>query len=295
MTPPPACGYSPPVARTTSIVIVLLLALPAGAWQEDQRPRQPSKDTRGLLGINKDFYDLSANTGGDFYYWAAGEFATAALTIPTGGEDIVLAYGAVDGSRTTFEIPVESGARELAVFCGVQRKDLALLFHPDGTLARDGAGGVRLQSYQHMLIAQVIAPAPGVWKLELTGLGMSTVTARVKPAGDRAAPGFDSFELVEMRGRPGHEGWFPIKRNVKKGETIDCKATLSGSVFGAVFELIARDGSVIAAVPMKPVGSDGDYHARCAIPSSPFRVSVSGRDAAGAPFRRIGPGVRTPD
>ena len=137
------------MTRTPSIAIVvavLLLALPGDARQEDQRSRQASKDPRGLLGIDEGSYDLSASTGGDFYDWAAGELRTAALTIPTGGEAVLLAYGPGDGSRTTFE-----------------------------------------------------------------------------------------------------------------------------------------------------VGPDGGYHARCVVPSSPFRVAVSGRDAGGAPFRRVEPGLRAPD
>jgi len=149
--------------------------------QQDQTPRPPTKDARGLLKIDRTYFDLAANTGGDFYFWAPGEFAASRLQMPIEREPVVLAYGAIETEKT-FEIPVESDVKELTVFAGIQRKDLAVLVRPDATVERD------VQSFQHMLIAIVKAPAAGIWRLELHGAGTYAVTAHVNSSKPISVP-----------------------------------------------------------------------------------------------------------
>ena len=222
--------------------------------QEDQTPRPPAKDNRGLLKINRDFYELAASTGGDFYFWAAGEFAASNLRIPIEHEEVLLAYGSLETKRV-FEIPVESGVRAFTLFAGVQRKDLAVLLRPDGAVVGERDEGTSLQSFQHMIIATINAPASGVWRLELHGTGQFCVTAHVQPADD--GPSLDVIDLDR------------------------CEVKLSGTANKVQMEFVARDGSTIA----RPAG-------RCTIPDAPFRVAVTGVDANGKAFRRIERGLR---
>ncbi len=186
--------------------------------QQDQKPRGPAKDSRGLLTVNQEMFEIAAATGGDFYFWAPGEFATSNLHVPIHHRDVILAYGALDGKRQ-FEIPVETGVGELTVFAGIQRKDLAALLRPDGIVAHDGESGVALQSYQHMTIASVNSPAPGLWKLELHGVGTFAVTAHVK--GDQDIGEFDP------------------------------KTCTVAAAVGELF-FVARDGTTIGKVPVEP-------------------------------------------
>src|SRR6266550_5416640 len=104
--------------------------------QQDKTPRQPQKDARGLLKVDPVYFDLAANTGGDFYFWAPGEFAASQVQVPLHHEDVLLSYGAIEAKKS-FDIPVESGVKELTLFAGIQRKDLAVLVRPDGTVVRD--------------------------------------------------------------------------------------------------------------------------------------------------------------
>src|SRR5712691_13151961 len=224
------------------LVALSLLLVPLLAAQEDQLPRPPKKNDRGLLQINRQYFDLAANTGGDFYFWAPGEFATARLQVPIHREYVILSYGDLE-SKKIFEIPIESGAEEMTLFAGIQRKDLALLIRPNGRVARDGDGGVAQQVFQHMMIATVKSPAAGVWRLELTGAGAYAVTAHVKPG--KSGPELVGFDFVEPGGRPGHEGMFPIKRAVHAGESLTCRIALSGSVKQAELDFVTRDGSLI--------------------------------------------------
>src|SRR5712691_13007446 len=272
------------------VAALLLLATGVPA-QQDQTPRLPVKNDRGLLQINRLYFDLAANTGGDFYFWAPGEFATARLQVPIHREDVILSYGDLE-SKKIFEIPIESGAEEMTLFAGIQRKDLALLIRPNGRVARDGDGGVAQQVFQHMMIATVKSPAAGVWRLELTGAGAYAVTAHVKPG--KSGPELVGFDFVEPGGRPGHEGMFPIKRAVHAGESLTCRIVLSGSVNQAELDFVTKDGSFISTTPIVAT-ADGEYAGRCSIPATAFRVLVRAVDASGVRFQRIESPLRNPE
>ncbi|HYS56386.1 MAG TPA: hypothetical protein VER58_21720 [Thermoanaerobaculia bacterium] len=263
-------------------MIVFLLLLLA---QQDQIPRPPTKDARGLLKIDPLYFDLAANSGGDIYFWAPGEFATARLQVPIEREPVVLAYGAME-SEKTFEIPVELGVKELTVFLAIQRKDLAVLLRPDATIERD------VQTFQHMLIAIVKSPAKGLWRLELHGAGTYAFTAHVKPAED--GPELITFRFIEPGGRPGHEGMFPVKRPVRGGESLACELSLSGSAKDVKLAFVARDGSPLGAASITPVSGD-EYAGDCSVPKVPFRAVVRGVDAKGASFQRIESHVHAPE
>jgi len=238
------------------LALMLLLCAATAFGQEDQAPRPVKKDDRGLLKINRDFFELAASTGGDFYFWAQGEFAASQLQIPIQHEEVLLSYGSLDTKRV-FEIPVESGVRTLTIFAGIQRKDLAVLVRPDGLVVHAGDGGAALQSFQHMLIATIDGPAPGIWKLELTGAGTFSVSAHVRP-------GDDGPRLLDSKS--------------------PCEAAVSGGVQKQQVEFVAKDGTTI-----------GHADARCTAPKEPYRVAVSGLDTEGRVFRRVERGLRTTD
>lgn len=222
--------------------------------QQDQTPRPVTR-------VDPVYFDLAANTGGDFYIWAPGEFASAHLQVPLHHADVVLSYGSIE-QKKSFEIPVESGVKELTVFAAVQRKDLAVLVRPDGTVVRD------VQSFQHMLIATVKSPATGIWRLEIDGAGPHAVTAHVKPADDGP-------DLIRVGLEP--DGL--------------CTVSLSGSVKDTELVFVARDGSPISSVPITPVRA-GEYAGECKAPEVPFRAAVGGKDATGAAFQRIESALR---
>ncbi len=274
-----------------SVLVIALFLAPAPGGQEDQRPRPPVRNDRGLLKVSPEYFDLAANTGGDFYFWAPGEFASARLRVPVHHEDVLLAYGTAR-AKTSFDIPVESGVQEITLFAGMQRKDLAVLVRPDGVVTHDRDPGVDLQFFQNMLIATLKSPPPGVWRLELDGEGLFAVTAHVKASNE--GPQLIRFRFVEPGGRPGHEGMFPITRSVRAGESLDCEVSLSGSIKEAELAFVARDGSLLGTTPIVRAGPN-EYAGRCTVPKRPFRAIIRGIDANGARVQRVESGLRTPE
>jgi hypothetical protein len=260
-------------------LVIVAAALFVFALQQDQTPRPSMK-------VNREFYELAASTGGDIYFWAPGEFGSSRLQVPVHHEDVVFAYGLVDTKRV-FDIPIESGAKSMTLFAGVERKDLAVLVRPDGTVQRDG-----VQTFQRMAIATVPSPPPGMWHLELQGAGLYAVSAHVDS-------GPDGIQLIDVRfvepgGRPGHEGMFPIKRAVHAGEKLTCSISVSGLAKEVHLLFVARDGTPITSADVQRV-SDDEYSAPCVVPDLPYRAGVRGVDTNGRAFQRLLAPLRKPE
>lgn len=279
------------MAAMRIVSLALIMAGALSAFSQPQQSVPARKDARGLLRIDPSFYEVAAATGGDFYFWAPGEFATSNLQIPIHGESVVLSYGKVEGKRT-FDVPVEQGVRELTIFTGLQRKDLVVVTRPDGTPLKNGDAGTSFQSFQHMTIATVKTPPAGMWQVEIHGAGSYAMTAHVKSA--EQGPEMVSFQFLEEGGRPGHEGLFPLKRNVKAGESHLWTLELGGVVSDVEMIFVAEDGSPVARFEVVPLEGSDDYSGSAVIPAVPFRVMATGRTRDGSRFQRVDSPLITP-
>jgi hypothetical protein len=246
-----------------------------------------------LLRVDPGFFKTSAVSGGDFYFWSPGEFARSTVEIPLGGEDLLLFHGELGGSRR-FEFPVDALLSRLEVFVGAQDLELADLARPAGTSVQEGRGA-RIQSFEHMRIVTLEYPPCGTWRLDVRARGVACVTVRggTLPGAQPPPHPLESIVLVEVdfvepRGRPGHVGWFPLEREPRAGEELLARVDLAGSFAEAELGFVRGDETplVRSFVPLE-LGPEGAIHARCVIPSEPFRVVVRGFDDLGAPFRRV--------
>jgi hypothetical protein len=267
------------------IPTLLLLVTMAALTQAGQQSRPIPRDARGLLRVDPTMYGLSAATGGDFYMWSEGEFASSRLEIPIHGESVLLSYGSLGELPSRFELPVESFVKELVVFAAAQRKDLAVLVDPDGNVVRSGSPGARLQQYQHMLIANVQNPKAGMWRLEFTGSGVTSVHASVRSASERFVE-LVAFDFVEPGGRPGHEGYFPMKKEPVAGQRVLARVNIGGAPREARLSFITADGKLIGREVELMLHED-EALTSVTIPRGVYRVRVSGRNSAGQVFQRV--------
>jgi hypothetical protein len=278
------------------VLLMALLSALASLVALASKPRAPQSTVTPpaqLLRVDSSFFQMSAGSGGDFYFWSPGEFARSRIEIPFGGEDLLLFHGELNGSRC-FEFPVDTLLSRLEVFVGAQELELADLARPDGSTPEDG-DGARIQAFEHMRIVTLEHPACGTWRLDVRARGLACVTVRGGPLLGSLPPPTPlepillvDVDFVEHRGRPGHEGWFPIEHEPRAGEELLVRVDLAGSFAQAELGFVRGDDTplVPAFVPLER-GPWGDVHARCVVPSEPFRVVVRGLDDVGAPFRRV--------
>jgi len=287
--------------RWIPLLVAMLATVAPGqkaAGQEAQTSRPPGTNEKGLLRIEPTYFDLAASTGGDFYFWGPGELAARApIDVPTGGELIALDYGRLTPNETrSLDVPVDSTVGELSLFLGAQRKDLVQILRPDGTKLRLGAPGTRLADYRFMTIATISAPAPGLWRVEATGAGRLSFSARGRRVGGSASLiALDRFAFVAPGGRPGHEGYFPVE-TPRPGEDLHCRVELSGEIRSPVVELVSTEGARIATLELRPSEATGatlELFGPCRVPDVPFRAVLRGVDGQGHPVRRIEAGLHT--
>ena len=281
-------------------VLFLFCTIPANAdragWNEPGRA--PEHNETGLLHINMDFFNLAADTGGDFYYWAPSEFAEAAglLNVPISSEPISLSYASSGGFFThTLEVPVDGTLSQLSIFVGAQLLENFRLLLPGGRSIEENPTGVSVQSFRHMRIVTLTDPEPGVWMLELSGSGSFEVAARYLT--DRAMLAerdleeieLIDFDFVELRGRPGHQGLFSLSEPLQIDAEKRCLTTLTGAIELPTIELVSTTGEVLSIVMLEDGGelSEEEYLGICRIPDQPFRVQVRGKDSEGWIFQRV--------
>lgn len=251
-----------------------------------------------LLRINRDAYDLSAATGGDFYFWAPGEFASSGVRIPLGQDAVLLSYGELSGGMRRFCFPVDTVVPRLALFLGAQGKDRFRILRPGGIEMAHG-GGTDLQEFRHMTIASVDAPEPGEWCLVAEGKGLHAFSARVASAppgkgGERPVPiSVVGADFIDPKGYLGREGYIPKKVKPRAGKTMQFSVRMNGPFDTVSFELVAPDGTVL--IRPNPIAVDGDeLIGECVVPKTPFRIAVRGRDRSGREYARVFSPLMTP-
>jgi hypothetical protein len=118
--------------------------------------------------------------------------------------------------------------------------------------------------------------------LMVFGMGLNLAEA--------AAPKVYSIEIMEMAGRPGHQGLFPVQSQ----PIIGAKAIVQAVIDGAATQvnIVMRDdsGNLLAKTPMlvSPEESVGStYLADIVIPTVPFRMSISGIDETSNAFEGL--------
>jgi hypothetical protein len=282
----------------------LLAKAERAGWNEPGR--RPGYDDSGLLRINNDYFYLTAATGGDYYFWAPGEFAAAAghLKVPVGSAPIALTYASTGGLfARTLEVPVDGTISQITFFAGAQRLDKLRLARPDGRSVEANTAGVSVQAFRHMRIVTVIDPKPGLWKAEMSGSGSFELAVRYLSnrnwLGERGLEGIDliDFNFVELRGRPGHEGLFPLSEPPQSGTMRLCRIALSGDIKQPIIDLVSATGAVLSEVRLEDVSdiaAADEFIGRCLVPNQPFRVRVRGKDTQGWPFQRITAGLKEP-
>jgi hypothetical protein len=243
--------------------------------------------------------EVAAATGGDFYFWSPGEFARRRLRLPLVGEPVLLSTGMLGPEVEAFSFWVEGGRGRLDFFAGAQRMEQVRILRPSGRAVLPSDADVDLQVFERMALTAVELPVAGEWRVELEGRGRFSLSVHSKRGTGSDMDGLGnepiellSFGFVEQRGRPGHEGYFPRKADVKVGELHRFTLELSGEVESPEILLVGLDGRALdeARIEVLERSDDGRWGTalgECVVPQVPFRVLVQGRDARGARFQRV--------
>jgi hypothetical protein len=247
-----------------------VLAVQAQGGQRRGLPGWPCAGT-----IDPSYVQSAEATGGSVMLFKPEETAGAAAEILASSrhDEIVFRGTAVVGEGTHhLEIPVDSTMESAYFFVSMQCLQKVVVVRPGGDELRTDAAGVEYHHFEATRLVTVPSPAPGHWKVRVTGRGFLSLIVKAKSDLTLGGVTFGDNDVVPKPGRQRLE------------------ARTSGEAREIAFELVSSTGAKISSLDLELETETDDrrtYAANVTVPSVPFRVAMIGVDAQGFRFRRL--------
>ena len=268
-------------------VALLAVSLPALAQQSG---RPPIHYGPGVCGPADPTYIRTAEeTGGQPLFLAPAEVAKSFALVRelTRSNHVTLLWARGELSEGhDFVVPVDSTVKRLVFslsFDTAGGKMAAL--DPEGKKVTNEMAGAVMTPLNCGEIVTIAPPAPGKWHVQVAGKGRFWL---------EASGVSDIFmveaEFVHLAGRPGHQGYFRIPGQPVAGQPAMLRVELSGKARNVQFHLISPEAKTLQPVTMKTdsEGSDeSEFLGELSLPTTPFRLGVTGEDQNGHPFARV--------
>lgn len=198
---------------------------------------------------------------------------------------VLWAKGSLQNSSREFEVPIDS-TFALAIFTlSVDNKDTKMeVIGPSGMpLGSDMQSEATEFTCGRYIIVK--NPATGDYRVRVNGSGHFWLTV-----GGKSDIFLHGVNFVELGGRPGHQGMFPIHGEPIVGKKAHLEAYVSGSAKQISFELVTPEGKPIKEISLKSIHGDSDsqeFEGNLDLPDGPFRIVVTGADSDGHRFQRV--------
>lgn len=208
-------------------------------------------------------------------------------------EDLLAINDVLAGANKTYTVPIDSTVTRASFSASCASS--FFVKRPDGSIVQPTDADVRSVALVNGAVYVITNPLAGVWSIVVNGEGPFSLRV-----GGRSSIDFASFRFLEIGGRPGHEGYFPIEGYPLLGKTAIVGARVSvGDARTAQFELRSDDGMVLGKLDLReikgPEGSiSGEFYGEIELPRSPFRAYLTGTDANGRVYQRLRPAIVRP-
>ncbi|WNG14664.1 hypothetical protein [Cystobacter fuscus] len=237
----------------------------------------------GSCGGDALYRRLASETGGQFFQLQTLDAPSLLhfldATVRANAVELLSVADSQGGSRT-LSVPIDSSLSQVTFSLSGGRS--LRLTRPDGSPVLGVEPGVRLVPFSTGVLVTVSNPSPGTW------------TAAVNPSGGysfrvsgESSARFERFDLVELSGRPGHQGYVPLAGLPLTSSAL-ARARLSGDLASTRFELRSRNGTLLQPLVLAPEqgGSSLEFFGSVDLPSEPFVVYAVGSTHRGEPYQR---------
>ncbi len=153
-----------------------------GAYADNTGQSQSSKNSKGAI-VDDFMFQMSLESGGYYFFWKTGEFATHAEKIPpeiftgTNKSPVLKDYGTVNNEELVLPFTITPDTRNFTFLMGVQFNPKISLINPSGNITADEKNSILKTS--HMLMGYIDNPEKGEWKVVINGSGKYSVTVNV--------------------------------------------------------------------------------------------------------------------
>jgi len=239
--------------------------------------------------IDPAYQKVADGTGGQVFFLSPSEtsktFDLVKAEVRSNPVTIALSTGTLTAPREHI-VPLDSTLLAVTFSTSVLESHTSTrIFRPSGAEVLAGDAGATVTDLSTGRIITITSPQPGAWRVQIAGTGDFSLNV----VGDSLLK-FEDFQFVTLAGRPGHGGLFPIYGQPLAGTAQTAMALLSGPFNTATFDLVSPLGALLQTLSLGRGSSDAAadaYTGPITTPAGPFRVVVTGADAAGASYQRV--------
>src|SRR5258708_4408794 len=273
--------------KTTAAGVLLTAVLVGQPQAPHSQPGWPCVADRA---VDPTYLELAERTGGQVFLFDRSEAGRSLVLMREDRrhEQVVFrATGKLPGAYRDFKFPVDTSVESLLLSVSLQCLAAITIYRPSGAELRTSEPGVDDNVYRSGRIVIQNRPEAGVWRVRIAGAGIFSVVVQA-----RSPITFDKAEFVELGGRPGHEGYFPLKTPARLNVPQLLSASLSAPVGAVAFYIVNSGAETLQQLELTSSpesGDDREFMGSVTSAHATFRVVAEGRDASGFWYQRAYP------
>jgi hypothetical protein len=253
--------------------------------------QQPSSPRPGWPCVGRpdpSLVQVSEASGGQVFLLDPSEVASSAtVLLARDGLDETLrrVLDELEPGDRTYEVDVDASVSRVLFSVSLQCLQALEIVRPSGTPVSAAESGVSWTQFQAGRLVAIDSPEPGRWQVRLAGKGLVSVVVHA-----RSDLSLESVRVVRAGGRPGHEGLMRDDAPLVPGTTRLLEISLARGMAAPSFELRGGADQRLGAISARAVeegGGDQVFLSEFQVPSVPFRLVVTSRDAAGRTVQRM--------
>lgn len=233
------------------------------------------------------YFSVANASGGQVFALGRGEASTITrlsdVLANNSRVDLESRQGSVSGAGVTIPFVVDTTMAKLNVsFSNIDATRLTLL-RPDGVAVTSTTPGVSTITLSQGVVYSVSGPQSGLWRAVIAGTGeYSLLVSGESPLS------LDDFSFVELGGRRGHQGFYPVPGLPLIGTNSKAVARVSGGPTSTSFEFRDLNGNRITSFALNDADVDANFlSGNVTVPGQSFRVYAVGGDPSGMAFQRL--------
>jgi hypothetical protein len=272
----------------SKLIAVALFSLAGFLAQSLSGQTPPAWPCVAGRAIDPAYVRVAENTGGQVFLFDRSEAGRSLVLMREGmthRETVFRATGTLASGYRDFQFPVDTTIESLLFSISLQCAQSVVIYRPSGTELDSSAPGVDDNRYRAGRIVVMSRPEPGVWQVRIGGSGLFFALVEAK-----SDVSLHSVQFVQLGGRPGHEGYFPMTAPPRLNVAQMLAASVSGSgVTG--FRVVDAANATVQSLELAADenGAEGEFYGSVIPSRKDFRIVVEGRDSRGYPYQRIFP------
>ena len=167
-----------------AFLFICILCTCIGSYADNIGQSQSSKNSKGAI-VDDFMLQMSLESGGYYFFWKAGEFATHAEKIPpeiftgTNKSPVLKNFGTANNEEIVLPFLITPDTRNFTFLMGVQFDPKFSLINPSGNITSGEKNNNSILKTSHMFMGYIDNPEKGEWKVVINGSGKYSVTVNV--------------------------------------------------------------------------------------------------------------------